>query len=487
MSFNQEIEDIYYQAMLARDYRFDGKFFVGVKTTGIYCRPICPAKPKRENVIFFAHALAAERAGYRPCLRCHPEAAPDHPSWSGQSVLVQRALQLIASEEGPLLQEADYAAHLGVSARHLRRLFQAELGQSPKQIAQNRRLNFARKLVVETRLPLLTVAMSAGFGSLRRFNTAFKERFKRPPSAWRKSEALIRDRSAASEALELTLSYRPPYHWDSLLNFLARHQIAGPERVLDGVYERCFRSAEGCGLVQVQFDPEHSCLRVRIHGAEPRDLSRLVHRVRRLFDLDSDPLLVANVFAQVPLLEALWQSCPGVRLPGCWEPFETAVSIVLGQMVSLPRAQALNAELVARYGETHVHPLSGEPLKLFPQAETLAALSELQLGTTQKRRETVLHLARAVASGALSLSQAQDPQSFRKQLLALPGIGPWTAELMALRVLGDTDAFPASDLILKRALQHPEFSFEPDLSGLSPWRAYAAMALWQTEINKNQA
>ncbi|MGV3525526.1 MAG: AlkA N-terminal domain-containing protein [Candidatus Sericytochromatia bacterium] len=469
-------DDLYYQAMLARDYRFDGKFFVGVTTTGIYCRPICPAKPKRENVIFYDTGLAAEQAGFRPCLRCHPEAAPGTPAWSGRSTLIQRTLQLLASEEAPLLKENDFARHLGVTPRHLRRLFQNEFGQTPQQLMRNNRLNFARKLVVETQLPLLTLALTAGFGSLRRFNTAFKERFGRPPSELRRPKSI--PSGPHSAALELTLPYRPPYHWRGIITFLATQQIAGVETITPNSYERIFCLQDQVGWLRLTPDPHTPQLRLQVICPDPRLLFGVVQRLRTLFDLDADPLLIANAFAQSPTLDTM--TPPGLRLPGCWDGFETAVCIVLGQLVSLKWARELVAILVKRYGPRVTHPLTGETLSLFPDAARLAAAGELDLPTTRQRRLTLQRLAQAVARGEISLSRAQDPQAFRQQVLALPGIGPWTADNFALRVLGDTDAFPATDLILKRSLvKFPEL----DLSTVQPWRGYAALSLWENHLS----
>lgn len=478
MNIHPSQAEIYYQAMLARDKRFDGKFFVGVTTTGIYCRPICPARPQFKNVEFFHTAFGAEEKGYRPCLRCRPEGAP---VWSGHSPLIMRALHLIASESGPLLQEADYAQQLGVSARHLRRLFQAEFGRTPKQIATALRLNFARKLVTETPLPLTTVALSAGFGSLRRFNAAFKTRFSRPPSELRASKVPAESPEKSAALLSLTLPYRPPLHWASLWGFFQRHALAGPESFGEEAhYERVFCLQGQVGWLELRDMPAQASLQLRLNCPDPRVLGAVVHRLRRMWDLDSDPLLIAQVFAGLPGLAPVLRSCPGLRLPGAWDGFETTVAIILGQMVSLARARYLLAELIQAHGPTVSHPQTGLAVQLFPSAETLAALPTLQLATTRQRVQTILNLARQVAAGELSLSPAQDPAQFRAQLLKLPGIGPWTTEMIAMRVLGDTDAFPASDLILKRALKdQPEL----DLAQIKPWQAYAAIALWEQALS----
>jgi len=460
-------EDTMYAALLARDYRFDGKFFVGVKTTGVYCRPICPARPLRKNVEFFKTALAAERAGYRPCQRCRPEAAPGSPAWRGASGLVNRALRLLAGSGFRQMDEDTFAAGFGVSARHLRRQFQAELGRTPKQIADAHRLNFARTLVVETRLPLTTVALTAGFASLRRFNDAFVKRFATAPSRMRRADLPGQD-----GALRLTLAYRPPYDFAALLGFYARHAIPGVEHVSGESYERVTRG----GHVSLRQHPSRHALELTVSKADPAALFEIARRMRAMFDLDADPLLVANAFADVPILCDLHGKRPGLRMPRGYDAFETAVCAILGQLVAVSYARVLAGQLIACAGETVVHPLTGEKVKLFPSPEVLAKADLGPVGTTTARKKAIRHFAVAVAEGRLSLSGAQDPAEFRKALLAIPGIGPWTAEYIALRGIADTDAFPATDLILKRALEmHPGLTVD----ACKPWRAYAAIHLWE--------
>jgi AraC family transcriptional regulator of adaptative response / DNA-3-methyladenine glycosylase II len=464
-------EDTLFKAVLARDYRFDGKFVVGVKTTGVYCRPICPAKPGRRNVEFFPTARAAERAGYRPCLRCRPECAPDGLAPHAGSHLVRRGLQRIAANEFPGAGEDAFAANLGISARHLRRLFVSELGQTPKQVADAHRLNFARKLVVETALPLTRVAHAAGFGSLRRFNDAFLQRFRRTPSALRRGR-----RHAGEDALEITLAYRPPYDWPAIHAFFAAHEVPGLETIRDGSYQRLFRIAGSTGLLTLQPDGQRPVLRMRVVTADPAVLLDLSHRVRRMFDLDADPLLVANTFADVPVMRRLAEKHPGLRIPRCFDPFETAVCAILGQLVSLEYARTLAGQVVAHCGEPAVHPLTGESVRLFPSPARLAQADLASVGTTRARKHAIRLLSRCVLDGTLSLSEAQDPEAFRAALLDIPGIGPWTAQYMSLRCIADTDAFPATDLILKRAL---ELHAPVDLAPLKPWRGYAAIYLWK--------
>lgn len=464
-------DDVYYEAMLARDYRFDGKFFVGVKTTGVYCRPICPARPRRQNVEFFPHAAAAERAGYRPCLRCRPESAPQSPAWFGTSAVVQRALRLIAGNELLRADEDAFAGQLGVTARHLRRLFEAEIGQTPKQVSDNNRLNFARKLVVETGLPMTGIALTAGFTSLRRFNDAFKKRFRRNPSEMRRRNP----KPMPDGGIELTLAYRPPFDWPSLIGFFQAHRIPGVETVTPESYERVFRLGESVGYVRVVPDPAGSQLRLRVVTDDPTILFEVARRVRRMFDLDSDPVLVANALAGVPLLDRLVRRRPGLRVARGWDAFEMAVCTILGQFVSVSHASALAGQLVRHYGVEVTHPLTGQAARLFPTAEGLAGVDLAHVKTTTARKQTIREFSRRVLVGELSLSEAQDPAGFRRNLRGIKGIGPWSAEYVSLRALGDADAFPAADLILRRVVElHPEL----ELDRVKPWRAYAAVYLW---------
>ena len=462
----------FYQALLSRDYRFDGKFFVGVKTTGVYCRPICPARPKPENVEFFTDAIAAELAGYRPCLRCRPECAPFSAAWFGKKAVVQRALKLIANNELHHTNEAEFAARLGMSARHLRRLFQEEMGQTPKRIADNNRLNFARKLIVETDMPVATVAATAGFSSLRRFNDACKKRFCRSPSQLRKT----RLKTVSGDGLGLNLSFRPPYDWQTIIGFYRTHAIPGVEQVTENSFARVFRIGNTVGFFQVRPVAGTPQLKLRTVTEDPRILFEVVSRVRKMFDLDSDPMLIAQCFAQVPLLAQLCNRFPGLRLPRGWDGFETAVCSILGQLVSAEQRSNLIAQLVRHYGDEIAHPLTGEKTRLFPEPQVLANSDLGAVKTTRTRREAIREFSRRVLSGAISLSEAQDPLVFRKALLETNGLGAWSAEYISLRAIGDTDAFPRTDLILKRALAlHPDLHLER----IKPWRSYAAIYLWK--------
>jgi AraC family transcriptional regulator of adaptative response / DNA-3-methyladenine glycosylase II len=462
-------EDACYRAMLARDYRFDGKFFVGVKTTGIYCRPICPAKPKRQNVEFFATGHSAEKAGYRPCLRCRPEAAPQSAAWMGTSAVVQRALKLIHDRETIDSDEEEFSGRFGVSARHLRRLFMDEIGKTPKQIASENRLNLARKLIVETALPIAEVGFAAGFSSVRRFNDAFRDRFKKPPSEIR------RIRIPAGAPLILSLPYRPPFDFDGLLAFYARHSIEGLETFAAGRMTRIVSMDGKAGKISISNDGKRNRLLIEYGFPETAAIGSILNKVRRMFDLDSDPLLIANAMDADKAFARFHSKRPGIRIPTGWDPFETAIGTILGQLVSVSQGRKLVGDLVKLHGEPMDAPSDGKPVLAFPSARKLARADLGRLGTTGKRKETLAAFAKEVASGNLSLEPTQSVEDFKAKLLAIPGIGPWTADYMALRVLGHADAFPATDLILARALK---IHSREAIAKLSPWRGYAAILLW---------
>jgi AraC family transcriptional regulator of adaptative response / DNA-3-methyladenine glycosylase II len=463
--------DQFYTAMLARDYRFDGKFYVGVKTTGIYCRPICPARPKIENVTFFPSGHEAEKAGYRPCLRCRPEAAPLSPAWFGTSAIVQRSLRAIIDIGLKELSEEQFAERFGVTARHLRRLFVQEIGKTPRQFYQEQRLNLARKMIVETRRPITKIAFEAGFRSLRRFNEAFKNRFSKAPSDLRNTRIPVLNESSDTR---LKLSYRPPFNWPAILVYLKRHQINQIEEVGHDTFIRYFPTQKGMGRVLVENDPPKSCLIAHFDLFDCGQLYGLIQNLRRLFDLDADPILISSQFERSDLLSQLNQRSPGGRAPGCWDGFESAVAIILGQLVSNEQARGLVRQLVLQYGEERKW--RDKRVFIFPEAEKLAQVGFEGISTTKKRKQTLQILSHQVASGKFSLNPHQDIRKLKEQLLAIPGIGAWTAEYIGMRCLSDPDSCPRTDLILKRVQQA-----EPglDLQVIRPWRAYAAYLLWE--------
>jgi AraC family transcriptional regulator, regulatory protein of adaptative response / DNA-3-methyladenine glycosylase II len=469
------------RARLSRDPRFDGKFFIAVTSTGIYCRPICPASPspKRGNVRYFISAAAAAEAGFRPCLRCRPEAAPGTPAWLGTSAVVRRALRLI--NEGALdeVSVSEFAARVGVGARHLDRLFLQHVGASPLAVAQTRRLHFAKRLIDESDLPMTQIALAAGFGSLRRFNDAFQKAYARPPRELRRERREPPARAAGDE-VSLALSYRPPYDWDHLRNFLALRATPGVERVDERSYARLIRTDAGHAAIQVQPLPEKDALRLRVQGAPASALFQIATAARRVFDLSADPALLAAGLESDPLLRPLVRRRPGIRIPGTWDAFECAVRAVLGQQVTVAAARTLAGRLVERTGEPVATAVAGLD-RLFPTPQALAAANLDGLGLTGARITALKALALAVAEGRVAFDRPAE--EVVAQLQELPGFGEWTAQYIALRALGEPDAFLSADLVVRRMAAGggaPLTAKELDrrAEAWRPWRGYAVMHLW---------
>jgi AraC family transcriptional regulator, regulatory protein of adaptative response / DNA-3-methyladenine glycosylase II len=467
------------RARYARDPRFDGRFFIGVQTTGIYCRPICPARPpKEENVRYFATAAAAAEAGLRPCLRCRPEASPGTPAWAGTSATVSRALRLIAEsalEDGGV---ENLSSRLGIGSRHLRRLFLQHLGASPVAVAQTRRLHFAKRLLNETKLPMHQVALASGFGSVRRFNACFQKTYGRAPTQLRK---LAGRRSLTTrDEYRFLLRFRPPFCWDALLDFLAPRSTPGVESVENGVYRRTFLLHGEPGWMEVALDSEGAALEVRIHYPQPRWLFLIIERVRVMFDLGADPEVLIRQFRRDPLLAPGIASRPGLRVPGSWDGFELAVRAVLGQQVTVRGATTLAGRLVREFG-TRLDEAPGLS-HLFPAPETLADADLSRVGLPRARANTLRSLARAVVDGKLSFSGVVNPEEFMTSFCQIAGVGDWTAQYVAMRALSEPDAFPASDLgLLRAAGLHNPREMQARAQAWRPWRAYAAMYLWQTK------
>jgi len=470
------------RARISRDARFDGKFFIAVTSTGIYCRPICPSRfAKRSHVRFFGSTAAAEAAGFRPCLRCRPEAAPGTPAWLGTAAVVRRALRLI--DEGALDEDSvdALAARLGIGSRHLLRLFGRHVGASPIAVAQTRRLHFAVCLLEETDLPILQIALAAGFGSCRRFNDAFRNAYRRSPRELRNARRRGTG-AAASEEVVLRLAYRPPYDWAHMQEFLARRALAGVERVDAAGYARTLACPGGHALIAVRALAGADALELRVAGAPPSALLPLACTARRVFDLAGDPARIGAELAADPLIGALVAQRPGLRIPGAWDAFECAVRAVLGQQVSVAAGRTFAARLVER---------SGEPLRaggaglthLFPTAASLAHASLEGLGITATRAAALKSLARAVLEHRVDFSAA--PAAITAALAALPGIGPWTAQYVALRALGEPDAFPHGDWVLRRMAAPPggavlsAHELEERARRWRPWRGYATVHLWR--------
>jgi AraC family transcriptional regulator of adaptative response / DNA-3-methyladenine glycosylase II len=596
--------DTCYRAVLARDARFDGRFFTAVTSTGIYCRPICPARtPARRNMRFFPHPGAAEAAGFRACRRCRPETSPGSPDWNVRADLAARAVRLIADGYVDEHGVTGLADRLAVTERHLRRLLLAELGAGPLALARTTRLQTARRLLAETSMPVTEIAFASGFASVRQFNASFQESYGQPPSALRPNAAAVartgqhgpgatgrraggmagpaagravgrtsaRAASAASAAspaagpgaryagapgagqpegtwLTLRLAGRPPLDSGALLDFLALRAVPGIEQVTGHTYRRTINTPGGPGIIELLLPAAAAADgQPRTRGAGPvpgqvllrarlprlRGLGQVVSRCRQLLDLDADPQAINAVLAADDLLAPLVAARPGLRVPGAYDGFELAVRAVLGQQVSLAAARTFARRIAARYGGrlpaptggpaptrdrvptgdrvtpsdlagglagAHVTgadlagtdprqggrargaagPADAAPTLLFPRAADLAEADLSGLGLTTARQTTLRALATAVASGGLALDQGADPEETAARLAALPGIGPWTVAYILMRAVGDPDAFPASDLGLRRAVER--LGGGPGMARRwRPWRAYAAVHLWAWE------
>lgn len=471
-------------ARLSRDPRFDGRFFVAVVTTGIYCRPICPVPPpKSANVRFYASAAAAQEAGFRPCLRCRPEAAPGSAAWRGSSVTVQRALRLIddgALDQGPV---ATLASRLGVGERYLRKLFAREIGASPNTVALTRRLHLAKQLLDGSPLPMAEIAAASGFASLRRFNAAFAASYGRPPSALRRAQPVT---ASGSGEIQLRLAVRPPFHWQQFVDHFRLRQLPAIEAITATSYQRTFRLGDHCGRFTLTLDQQALRLQVR---ASPVVLPPLVARVRRMFDVDADPELIEGWLSRDPLLAPLIATAPGQRLPTAFDPFEQAVRTIIGQQITVKAAVTICGRLVARLGEPLAEAVSDGPNLLFPTAAAIASGDLEGLGLPGRRIQTLRALASAVANGELLLDGSLDYPQLRAALCAIPGIGPWTADYIALRGCGEPDAFPVGDLgLLKAGIWQEQYPSQAELLAHAeqwrPWRAYAAVYLWHSYSHK---
>ncbi len=487
-------DDSRYLALCSRDARFDGQFFTGVTSTGIYCRPVCAVRtPRREHCRFFTLAAQAESAGFRPCLRCRPEVAPQALAWSVQdasSILVQQALRLIDTPQAWDTPEglgvARLAQRLGVSDRHLRRIFEAALGVSPLQYLQTRRLLLAKQLLTDTRLPVTQVALSSGFGSVRRFNAAFAAHYGLNPSQLRRAGAPAAPGDAGLCG-SIRLAYRPPLDVPALLAFFAQRQFTGVECAdpANGTLRRTVRlqagSRELTGWMAARFDTARHQVWLQTSEHLAPALAQVIARVRAMLDLDADPAAIHAV------LGAAFPGTEGLRVPGAFDGFELAVRAVLGQQITVAAARTLGQRLVERLGEPVATPWP-DLQRLFPSPATLAqAEGEVlgQLGIVRQRQAAIVALARAVDSGQLALHPGTDVQATTQALCQLPGIGDWTAQYIALRALRWPDAFPAGDVALHKALgvqgqPQPARAATALAQAWRPWRGYAVLRAWAT-------
>ncbi len=463
---------------MSRDACFDGKFFVAVISSGIYCRPVCPARTAKErNVRYFPNAAAAAEAGFRPCLRCHPESSPGTPAWSGTPGTISRALRLIGEsglEDGGI---ECLAERLGVSSRCLRRLFLLHLGATPNTVVQTRRLQFAKRLIDETSLPMSRVALASGFGSVHRFNANIRKVYQRTPTQIRH---LARDTASQPEDHYLfRLRFRPPYDWGGMLAFLAARATPGVEAVASGSYRRSISMNGCCGYFEVSIDGENDALAVGVQFGNPRSLFFIIERLRAMFDLSADWTAIAETLRNDPALAARIEASPGMRIPGSWNGFELAVRAILGQQISVKGATALAGRIVRAFGQ----PFSGANrlTHIFPSPEILADADLARIGMPRARAETIRAFARRVCDGQISFEGIVDTEAFLTRLCEIPGIGKWTVQYVAMRALGEPDAFPSGDLGLLRALALASArELERRAEAWRPWRAYAAMYLWST-------
>lgn len=477
-----------YAAFKSKDARFDGSFFVGVSSTGIYCRPVCRARlPKAENCTFYATAAAAEQAGFRPCLLCRPELAPGAAPVDATLSLARRAARMLEEHCGSGQNLADFAKRLGCSERHLRRAFAEEYKVSPVQYLQTCRLLLAKNLLTDTDLSVTEVAMAAGFGSLRRFNGLFKTRYRLAPTLLRRQ--VTRAKTGDSD-ITLALGYRPPYQWRQMLDFLALRAIPGVEAVEGEEYSRTVRFAGAgqkalSGWLRISHRPQSNALAVCLDPVLLPVLPQVLARVRHLFDLDCDPAAVYETLSAMNDLRP-GLCVPGVRLPGCMEPFEMAVRAVLGQQITVKAARTLAGRLAETYGTpvdagidglTRVFPSPGDIIALEGRIEDRLG----PLGITGARARTILELAKAFAHGEAGFNLCAQPELEVRRLMEIPGIGAWTAQYIAMRALNWPDAFPHTDYGVKKALAPLS---EADILKMAevwrPWRSYATVNLWNS-------
>jgi AraC family transcriptional regulator of adaptative response / DNA-3-methyladenine glycosylase II len=463
-----------YRAASSRDARFDGVFYVGVKTTGIYCRPSCPAvTPKRENVLFYASAAAAQDAGFRACRRCRPDTTPGSPEWNVRADAVGRAMRLIA--DGVVEREGveGLASRLGYSHRHVTRMLTQELGAGPLALARSNRAHAARVLIETTDMPMSDIAFAAGFASIRQFNDSVRHVYALSPTEMRG-----RRRGTPTGRVTLRLAVRQPFHAEALLEFLAAHVLPGVETVRDRTYARVVRLPHGLGVVALTLLEDRVDCELEL--ADLRDTAVAIGRARRMLDLDADPVAIDGVLGADPAMRDLVSATPGLRVPSHVDGYELAVRTIVGQQVSVAGANTVlgrqvpvhgtrvDFSLAAAFGLTHA----------FPAPESLAESDPTELGMPQSRARTIIDLSQAVADGKLDLDPGVDREAVREQLVAMRGIGPWTADYIVMRALAHPDILLTTDLVLRRELDSRGITAD-DTERWRPWRSYAGMHLWR--------
>lgn len=457
----------FYRAHLARDSRFDGKFFVAVKTTKIYCRPICPArKAKLENLEFFIHAAQAEEAGYRPCLRCRPETAPGSAAWIGTSSTVQRAIRMMDSFALEEFSINELATKLGIGERWLRELFQKQVGANPQSILISKKLDIARNLLDNSSLSITDIAFSSGFQSIRRFNDAFKARFQKTPSAFRKNPL-------SKGELRLQLSYRPPYAWKEMIQFFSNRAISKLELVEGDSYQRLITHGEVRGWFKAKHS-QNNKIEIELKLNKSSNIMEFVARLKNIFDLDSDPMAIENSLKEDKKLKPFLKQYSGLRIPGTWDGFELAVRAVVGQKISVKGARKILGKIVETCGERQTFDESLELKRFFPTPKNILAADLSTIGLTGSKIETLKTLAHELENKTLVLDGTEDVEDTCQKLLSIKGIGPWTVEYIAMRALKNPDGFPETDLELQKKISH----FQLNPQNWAPWRAYGAILLW---------
>lgn len=474
---NEEEKRRLYRAFCSRDVRFDGRFYVAVKTTGIYCRPTCHARmPKYENCTFFASATEAEKAGYRPCLTCRPELAPEYTAAGSERTIAFLAEKQIRAGCDSATKISDIAESLGCSERHLRRVFEEKYNVSPMEYLQTCRLLLAKSLLTDTALPVTDIAFASGFGSLRRFNDAFKKKYNLSPTNLRK-----RAKKTDSDTIRLSLGYQPPFNWDMLLQFLSMRAIPGVEHVEEDRYMRTVSISGSCGWIAVENDGERNRLNVTISESLLPVLPKVLEKVRVLFDLHCDPSAVHQVLETMGELFV-----PGIRVPGCFDAFELCVRAVLGQQITVKAASTLAGRFAAAFGRS-VETFSPQLTCTFPSPQDILSAEDAldimgSIGIIRQRAEVILQFAHMLESGTESFDYCRDPEEMIRELCQIRGIGPWTANYIAMRALNYTDAFPAADLGVKKVLApKSQKEIKEAAEAWRPWRAYATMCIWNYE------
>jgi AraC family transcriptional regulator, regulatory protein of adaptative response / DNA-3-methyladenine glycosylase II len=472
--------DTLYLAFNTRDPRHDGRFYVGVTTTGIYCRPTCPARPKQENIRFFRSKAEAEKAGFRPCLRCRPDLSPTSIQWQGTAAVIARAFGMINRGEADGRKLSGLAERLGMTDRHLRRLFREHLGASPLEVAISRRLHLARQLLSQTRLSITDIALASGFSSLRRFNDAFVTTYRRNPSDFRTCDG---GSAGAANTITLRIPYVERYDWDNLIRYFARHGVHGVDTIEDDCYLRHLRGAATESYLRVAHLPAQRSLQFTLEVGDFSEIRQLVVLIRSVFDVDHNPSQITLPEGCPDDLKELLDAGEGIRVPGAFDPLETAVSIILGQLVSTDQGRLNMRKLVEKYGDASKIAYHPRLSHFFPTPEVLATEDLTSLGFTKVRAGAIKEMALACLEGRLELSRNCDLERTREALLSIKGIGPWTVEMIALRCLGDTDAFPASDLIINRAVE--KYSIHPEQ--FTPWQSYLALGIWKNHTSATKS